>query len=105
MAPTDNVLDDVAEKPACGSAVAQFARAFEVFPGNLERFLKQLGKRDRHGLKTNQNRARSMSFPLPRPFPSSAATVWDRKTTSPNTGPPGGSEASQPEKICPANRV
>jgi hypothetical protein len=48
QAPTDHGLDEVAEKPTCGSAVAQFARAFEVFPGNLERFLKQLGKRDRH---------------------------------------------------------
>src|ERR1700744_4120144 len=67
LAPTDHGLDDVAENPACGRAVAQFARAFKVFPGNLERFLKQLGKRDGHGRKTNQNRARSMSSPLRGP--------------------------------------
>jgi hypothetical protein len=41
---TDHGLDRVAEKPACNSAVAQFARALEVFPGDLEGFLKQFGK-------------------------------------------------------------
>jgi hypothetical protein len=40
----DHGLDRVAEKPACNSAVAQFARALEVFPGDLEGFLKQFGK-------------------------------------------------------------
>ena len=44
LAPADHGLDGVAEKPACGSVVAQFARAFEVFPGDLEGFLEQLGK-------------------------------------------------------------
>ena len=65
---TDHGLDGVAEKPACGRAIAQFARALEVFPGNLERFLKQLGKRNGHGWKTNQNRARSMSPAFRRTF-------------------------------------
>jgi hypothetical protein len=39
-----------------------------VFPSYLERFLKQLGKRNGHGRKTNQNRARSMSPAFRRTF-------------------------------------
>jgi hypothetical protein len=35
--------------------------AVSIFASYLEGFLKQLGKRNVHGRKTNQNRARSMS--------------------------------------------
>ena len=40
----DHGLDGVAGKPACRSAVFKFARTLEVFPGDLEGFLKQFGK-------------------------------------------------------------
>jgi hypothetical protein len=33
---TDHGLDSVTQEPACDCPVAQFARALEVFPGNLE---------------------------------------------------------------------
>src|ERR1700722_1557250 len=64
LTPTDHGLDGVAEKPACVRAVAQFARSLEVFPGDLEGVLKQLGKRNDHGPKTNSNYARSISASL-----------------------------------------
>jgi hypothetical protein len=67
-APTDFGLDDVAEKPACRSAVAQFAAPLKVLPGDLERILEELGERDGHEQKTNENRVRSMSSPLRRSF-------------------------------------
>jgi hypothetical protein len=63
----DHDLDGVAEEPACGSRVARFARALQVFPRDLEGVLKQLGKRDSHVRKTNSSRARSISSsPLTR---------------------------------------
>lgn len=40
LATTNHGLDGVAEKPARGGAVAQFARPLEVFPGDLEGLLK-----------------------------------------------------------------
>jgi hypothetical protein len=40
----DHDFDGVAEKPARGSSISQFARPMQVFPGNLERILKQFGK-------------------------------------------------------------
>jgi hypothetical protein len=65
-APTDHGLDDVAEKPACRSAVSQFAAPLKVLPGDLERILEELGERDGHEQETDENRARSMSSPLRR---------------------------------------
>jgi hypothetical protein len=44
LSPADHGLDGVAEEPACRGVIAQFARAFQVFPCDLERVLKQLGK-------------------------------------------------------------
>jgi hypothetical protein len=44
LTPADHGLDRVAEKSASSSGVAQFACAIEVFPGDLEGILKQLGK-------------------------------------------------------------
>jgi hypothetical protein len=61
LALTDHGPDDVAEKPACGSAVSQFAGPLQVLPDDLERTLKELGERDGHERRTNENRARSMS--------------------------------------------
>jgi hypothetical protein len=52
-------LDDVAEKPTCRSAVSQFAAPLKVLPGDLERILEELGERDGHEQKTNENRSRS----------------------------------------------
>jgi len=66
LAPTDHGLDDVAEKPACRSAVSQFAAPLKVLPGDLERILEELGERDGHEQNTNESRARSMSSPLRR---------------------------------------
>lgn len=68
LAPTDHYLDDVAEKPACRSAVSQFAAPLKVLPGDLERILEELGERDGHEQKTNERRARSMSSQLRRPL-------------------------------------
>ena len=63
----DHDLDGVAEEPACSGGVAQIARAFQVFPRDLEGVLKRLGKRDGHVRKTNSSRARSISSsPLTR---------------------------------------
>jgi hypothetical protein len=66
LAPTDHGLDCVAQKAARCRAVAQFARAIEIFPGDLEGVLKQLGERDRHARKTNSSRTRSTSSALRR---------------------------------------
>jgi hypothetical protein len=44
LASTDHGFNVVAEESACGGGVAQFARPFQVFPGDLEGLLKQLGK-------------------------------------------------------------
>ncbi len=66
LAPTDHGLDDVAEKPTCRSAVSQFAAPLKVLPGDLEQILEELGERDGHEQKTNENRSRSMSSPLRR---------------------------------------
>jgi hypothetical protein len=60
----DHDLDRVADEPACRTRVAKFTRALQVFPSNLEGFLKQLRKGDAHGWKTNSSRARSISSAL-----------------------------------------
>ena len=78
LAPTDHGLDDVAEKPACRSAVSQFAAPLKVLPGDLEQILEELGERDGHEQKTNENRARSMSSPLRRPL-----SYFDRNRLGP----------------------
>src|SRR6202011_4194792 len=36
----------------------------KVLPGDLERILEELGERDGHEQKTNENRSRSLSSPL-----------------------------------------
>jgi hypothetical protein len=75
LAPTNHGLDDVAEKSAWGCAVAQFAHAFEVFPGNLERFLKLLGKRDDHGAENEpEPHAFYVISAIAARFPSSTTT-------------------------------
>jgi hypothetical protein len=56
----DHDLDSVAEEAAGGIGVAQFAGALKIFPGDLEGFFKQLGKRDGHARKTNSSRPRSI---------------------------------------------
>jgi hypothetical protein len=42
--PADHSLDGVAEEPACRGVIAEFARPLQVFPGDLEGVLKQLGQ-------------------------------------------------------------
>jgi hypothetical protein len=79
LAPTDHGLDDVAEKPTCQSAVSQFAAPLKVLPGDLERILEELGERDGHEQKTNENLLRSMPTPLRRPL-----SFIDRKRLGPN---------------------
>jgi hypothetical protein len=79
LAPTDHGLDDVAEKPTCQSAVSQFAAPLKVLPGDLERILEELGERDGHEQKTNENLLRSMSTPLRRPL-----SFIDRNRLGPN---------------------
>jgi hypothetical protein len=64
LSPADHGLDGVTEEPACRSVIAEFARPLQVFPGDLEGVLKQLGKRNDHGPKTNSNYARSISASL-----------------------------------------
>jgi hypothetical protein len=64
LSPADHGLDCVTEEPACRSVIAEFARPLQVFPGDLEGVLKQLGKRNDHGPKTNSNYARSISASL-----------------------------------------
>src|SRR6202165_6348094 len=76
--PRRNGLDDVAEKPACRSAVSQFAAPLKVLPGDLERTLEELGERDGHEQKTNENRSRSLSSPLRR-----SLSYFDRNRLGP----------------------
>jgi hypothetical protein len=38
------VFYHIAEKPACCSAVSQFAASLKVLPGDLERILEELGE-------------------------------------------------------------
>jgi hypothetical protein len=78
LAPTDHGLDDVAEKPTCRSAVSQFAAPLKVLPGDLERILEELGERDGHEQKTNENRSRSLSSPLRR-----SLSYFDRNRLGP----------------------
>ena len=78
LAPTDHGLDDVAEKPACRSAISQFAAPLKVLPGDLERILEELGERDGHEQKTNENRSRSLSSPLRR-----SLSYFDRNRLGP----------------------
>jgi hypothetical protein len=61
LPPADHGLDGITEKPACRSVIAEFARPLQVFPGDLEGVLKQLGKRNDHGPKTNSSYARSIA--------------------------------------------
>jgi hypothetical protein len=44
LPPADHGLDAVAEEAAGTSGVTEFARPFQIFPGDLERVLEQLGK-------------------------------------------------------------
>ena len=46
LAPADHGLDDVAEEPACRSAVSRFAAPLKVLPGDLEGILEELGERE-----------------------------------------------------------
>jgi hypothetical protein len=72
----DHGFDGVAEKPACRSTVSKFARALEVFPGDLERILEKLGEGYGDRQKTYENRARSMS-----PAPGKVARSEDKNST------------------------
>src|ERR1700684_4700595 len=104
-APTDHGLDDVAEKPACRSAVSQFAAPLKVLPGDLKRILEEWGERDGHEQKTNESRARSMSSPLRR-----SLSYFDRNRLGPKDdiaehGPPACPGHRRPRSADSANRV
>lgn len=60
------------------SAVSQFAAPLKVLPGDLERILEELGERDGHEQKTNENRSRSLSSPLRR-----SLSYFDRNRLGP----------------------
>lgn len=60
LAPANHGLDGVAEEATCRSGIAQFAGPLLVFPRDLERFLKQLGKRNGHSRETISTHASSV---------------------------------------------
>jgi hypothetical protein len=93
MVSMTSLRNRLAEAPAPSSPAP-----LKVLPGDLERILEELGERDGHGQKTNENRSRSLSSPLRRSHSYLIATGSDRMTTSPNTWASGVSRASQTAK-------